>query len=442
MKVIKCWFWGVILTTVGCANLADIERAKLNISQPPSSDAHQQAFSSLEFLAEKGYVEAQGRLASIYARDPSPFAREQAARWFQAVNRHTDRYQTRYIRWLASYAEQEPSLFQEALTLLEQQMQNEGDVGPQLVRLLDAADQLTDEKVAAVLSLIRGANAKEDKIRVLAQLDDLSLFLTEFEDLCKDNVSQRYACLLAQLRYAKKYQSDTLENTVIEANTAYKQNQIDDAQLLRLMSELVTTEGGTVASYPQFARQLVESAIDSSDALFLRFAQLDEAYTSGKQAMLSRLESLHTGGNALASIILGNLYIDGKHVIAQPSKGEAYLLAAIDSADAKLSLGRLYLSGRLGLVKLQEGVDLLVASGRQGNPQAYKDLMRVFSGSRGVQPDSLYSHTFAQVFQSFGYAVSERDVLKLKKLVLSEEQERIVNNMVEVELASVAFEAQ
>jgi TPR repeat protein len=403
---------------------------------------HQQAFSSLGFLAEKGYVEAQGQLASIYARDPSPFAREQAARWFQEVNRHTDRYQTRYIRWLASYAEQEPSLFQEALTLLEQQMQNEGDVGPELVRLLDAAEQLTDEKVAAVLSLIHGANAKEDKIRVLAQLDDLSPFLTEFEGLCEDSLAQRYECLMARLRYAKEHQSDSLEDIVTEANAAYKKSQIDDAQLLRLMSQLLTTEGGTVASYPQFARQLVESAIGSSDVLFLRFAQLDEAYTSGKQAMLSRLESLHTGGNVQASTILGNLYIDGKQVITQPRIGEAYLLAAIDSADAKLSLGRLYLSGRLGIVKLQEGVDLLVDSGRQGNPQAYKELMRVFSGSRGVQPDNLYSHTFAQVFQSFGYAVSERDVSKLKNLVLSEEQERRVNKMVKAELASVSFEAQ
>ena len=158
--------------------------------------------------------------------------------------------------------------------------------------------------------------------------------------------------------------------------------------------------------------------------------------------MLSRLESLHTEGNALASVILGNLYIEGKHVIAQPSKGESYLVKASDGPDAKLSLGRLYLSGRLGFVKLQKGVDLLVASGRQGNPQAYRELMRIFSGSRGVQPDSVYSHTFARVFQSFGYVLPERDVLRLKDLVLSEEQEQYVNQKAEAEMASVAFEAQ
>jgi len=442
MKVIKCLFFAAMLTTVGCANLADIERAKLNITQPPASEAHKQALSSLTFLAEKGYVEAQGQLASIYARDPSPAARAQAARWFKAVNRHTDRYQTRYIRWLASYAQQEPSLFDEALTLLEQQMQNEGDVGPQLVRLLDAAQQLNDEKVAAVLALIRGDSAQEDKISVLAQLDDLRPFLSEFEGLCKDNVTERYTCLMARLRHAKKHQSDSLESIVTEANVAYKQNQIDDTQLMRLMSQLVTTEGGTVASYPQFARQLVEGAIASSDALFLLFAQLDEAYATGKAEMLSRLEKLHKAGNTQASVILGNLYIEGKHLIAQPGKGESYLLAASDNPDAMFHLGRLYLSGRLGFVKLQQGVDLLVGSGRQGNPQAYRELMRVFSGSRGVQPDKVYSHTFARVFQSFGYALSPRDSQRLNSLVLNEEDEQVVSEMVEAEIASVAFETQ
>ncbi|MFC3095978.1 hypothetical protein DRW07_06280 [Alteromonas sediminis] len=437
MKTHKLFILLVIITAAGCANLADVDRAKKAIDQPIINEDYEQGVDALIFLAEKGYVEAQGELASLYAKDPSPDAKAQAARWFTEVNQHTDRYMSRYVRWLANYAQQDDALYDEAVLLLQQQMRSDGDVGPELVRLLAAKQTLSNDTLRSIVNMISGPDAEEDGIKVLAYADDLGPFLAEFDALCQANLQMKYECLLARLRYAKLHDSESLARIVSQANAAYMQGDIDDDHLTRLLSQLVTTEGGAVPSYPQFARLLVDGALTGNDALFLRFAKLDEAYATGKADILARLEQLHEAGNAEASVILANIHIEGKHLVARPAVGERYLQSVLAHEDAKFFLGRLYLSGRLGYVKLQQGVDLLVDSGRQGNPQAYRELMRVFSGMRGVQVNGVYAHTFAGVFKLFGYTLAERDQARLDALTLTSQERTQVDNNIKNEMASV-----
>lgn len=426
-----------LLLIAGCSNLADLERAKNDLLRLPTERQHQQAVADLVYLAEKGYIDAQGELASFYAKINSPEAIKQAARWFKVVNLHTDKYQARYLRWLSNYAYQEPTLLADALVLLEQRMQSDGDVGPQLIRLLKETDNLDDNKTKSILELVRGPLANDSKIKIYAQLDNLSPYIDELTALCKSQVQLKYECLKAQLRHAKRADANAISALTAEANAAHISGEIDATAIIRLMNELVTTNGGTTQSFPQYARQLVAGAMTANDEVFLRFASLDVAYTSDAPSTVKRLKQLHAQGNLEASVILGQLYIDGEHVIAQPALGVEYLQKASSRADAKYYLGRTYLSGTLGYVKLQEGVDLLVASGRQNYTQAYRELLRVFSGGRGVRPNRIYAHTFAAVYQRMGRALSPSDQQRLVELELTKTQKDEVQQNTTKELSSV-----
>jgi TPR repeat protein len=120
-----------------------------------------------------------------------------------------------------------------------------------------------------------------------------------------------------------------------------------------------------------------------------------------EQELLSGLTARAAEGNQEATLMLGLLYMRDDRVPEDPERAESYLKLVLEDPRAQHNLGLLYLSAKLGEEKMQDGIDLLLASARGGDGQSYIELAKAFYDTAGITPNYSYVWIFANMALEF-----------------------------------------
>ena len=155
-------------------------------------------------------------------------------------------------------------------------------------------------------------------------------------------------------------------------------------------------------------------AVDAAQAATVkeREAEVDARYRAGEQAQaLEGFRPLAEQGSALAQRRLGELYLAGKAVPADPAEGARWLAraAAQNDVPALARLGRMRLYGEDGLLDWSEAQRLLQKAAAGRNAEAMGDLgvMALFGYGQAADPAAAlnwYAQAFAAGLPQMAHA--------------------------------------
>ena len=434
-----CFFMLVVLGTTSCAHVADTRLARQSLFDSP--DRYQSAaLKDLHFLADKGYADAKIVIAEHYARIGKPQNIEETDRLFQQMLHVNYLYNKRYSNWLFNVAKVTPSFRQKALDNLWARMETQGDMGPQILRLESIYAEDINVVVERLFTLIdRQAGSRDvDKIRIVAELDDVAVWLPIIEPICETAEDAEFYCLRTYVRHAKKYDDTRLPALAERINQRYVEGLLGKDEVISLMKLLATSNPQLGAGSPQYAYVAAKTAMEQHPDVFLAYAsyEIGQPVHFENEAFINRLETLKDQ-HPLASILLGRIFMEGRRSVEYPDRALSYLEQALPDPLASYYLAQLLLSGKMGEAHLQLGVDHLVVAARGGEYRSYRQLFQLFTSGEGIKPNRLYAHTFANVFQRLGYELSEFDNSQLSLANLTQTQQSEVNQMVEKELNAI-----
>ncbi|WP_124916920.1 hypothetical protein [Alteromonas flava] len=426
----------LLLSLNGCKVLEDTQLARVQLTDN-SPARHQQALRALQVLADKGYLDATILLAEYHAR-LGQFPNIDAAHTaFIQMSPSAESYGKRYANWLARLASARPNYRQQAIEVLWQRMRSHGDVGYQLVRLATDSDNAVDSTVQEVFALLdqRGESNSVEKIRILAELEDVAPWFETLTTLCSNTLDARYYCLRSELRYAKKHRTEQLTDLAEQSNTAFQAGELNVEENINLMRLFAAQNADVGTGSQRLAYASAAAAIDTHDTAFLAYANY--AITNEVHFKLpeltQRLERISIE-HPQAYTLLGRLYMEGRRSVEYPSRALGYLEQALPDPQASYYLGKLLLSGKLGYAVLQEGVDRLLFAARRGEHRAYRELFQLFTNGPGIQPNQVYAHTFAAVYQALGFELSEFDSQLLASLPIQNSEQSTVTELVAAEM--------
>ncbi|WP_100643162.1 sel1 repeat family protein [Alteromonas facilis] len=423
----------------GCVTTADTQVARTALKDEPAFKQNE-ALQELTFLADKGYLDAQLILAEYAAQRGELTDFDKIEALFEQMMRVSDSYQKRYLNWLYNLAKFSPEIQQKANDLLWQRMRTHGDVGPQLMRLGASTEDSTAPVVDDILALMdaHDQSSSSDKIKVLAELEDLTDKVELMLALCEPSSDEAYLCLRSLARHAKRHQPDTLAAMAVKINQTYLQGRLDEQEIINLLKLMASSNEQVGAGSPLLAYQAAQNAIEQSPSVFLAYAEYEMSgqvvFTTDQlvQGLTSVAEK-----QPEANVLLGRLFMEGRRSVEYPEKALSYLEKALPTADASFHLGRLLISGKLGYAVLQEGINKLLLAARNGEYRAYRELFQLFVNGEGIKPNPLYAHVFAKVYEQMGYTLSDYDQQQLLVSQLSTEDADKVQDLVNEELNAI-----
>ena len=423
----------------GCVNLADTRLARQDLLDSPEGN-QVLALKDLHFLADKGYADAQIVLAEYFARIGKPKHIDETDALFQRMIHVSYLYNKRYSNWLFNVAKVTPSYREKALDNLWQRMKTQGDVGPQIARL----EQIYEDDVTPIVDeLFAYIDAQEglydtDKVKIIAELDDLSPWMEQVNEICSSSTSVTFYCLKSKVRYAKQNDNQQLNTLAQQANDAYVQGLMSKTEVVNLMKLFATQNDKVGFGSRELAYQSAEMAIQRDPEVFLEYAnyEIGQAAVFANADYINKLQTLEDD-YPIAGVLLGRVYMEGRRSVEYPQQAKSHLEAALPTPEASYYLGKLLLSGKLGKAELQDGVQHMVDAARKGQYRAYRELLQLFSYGNGIKPNALYANVFAKVYQELGFELSDSDHLLLEGHQLAQEQKQRLTIMVEEELNAI-----
>lgn len=435
-------FWlaaAIVVGISGCAHVADTRLARQDLFDSP--DRYQSAaLRDLHFLADKGYADAKIVIAEHYARIGKPQNIDETDLLFQQMVHVNYLYNKRYSNWLFNVAKVTPNFREKALKNLWARMETQGDMGPQILRLEAIYADDINAVVERLFTLIdqQAGSRDVDKIRIVAELDDVAVWLPIIDPICQTAVDAEFYCLRTYIRHAKKYDSSRLSTLTERVNQHFVSGVFDTAEVISLMKLLATNNPDLGTGSIQLAYAAAKSAINTSPDVFLAYAgyEIGQPVFFENDVFIEKLSALREQ-YPLANVLLGRIFMEGRRSVEYPERALGYLEQGLPDALASYYLAQLLLSGKMGEAHLQIGVDHLVVAARGGEYRAYRQLFQLFTSGEGIKPNPLYAHTFANVFQRLGYELSEFDNTQLSSVGLSPSQQAQVGQMVERELNAI-----
>jgi alginate biosynthesis protein AlgK len=423
----------------GCVHIADTQEAKKRLIELPTVD-NSRAIRDLEHLSNKGYADAVIILAEYYTRIGKPVDLDKTEVAFKKMLSTSESYQKRYINWLFNVARANPDYLNRARSTLWQRMESHRDVGPQIIRLESNAGSNVNEQVSKIFAIYEQYDEPriDDKIQVLSELESLTEWIETLRKLCKEQNNSSFYCLRSLVRHAKKYSPNELNELAENTNTAYSAQNINANELISLV-KLFAVQNEVIGDGSVYLASIAaKNAIDESDDVFLAFAEYEigQKLVFNTAQLIERLQRI-SDTHALANVLLGRLYMEGRRSVEFPQKSLKYLEKALPNSAASFYLGRLLISGKLGEAQLQNAVDMFVQSARSGWFRSYRELIQLFINGDGIKPNLIYAHVFARTYEKLGFVLSDFNNQQLNEIPPTQEQEKVISQLVEKELTAI-----
>ncbi|WP_137817268.1 tetratricopeptide repeat protein [Pseudomonas sp. 2FG] len=412
----------------GCMTLPDLQLAK----QAKSSGDLATAERNYRVLAEQGYVEAQIGLADLLVRSPSVEQQARAeALYRQAIGRSAVA-PVRLGKWLASKPLPSPAERVEAEQLLRQGL-SEGD-NSALLPLLQV--QLQDPQRVNGGELERQlaqwqeqgiGEAQLGKILLYRARGDYSQHAGEIERTCESWLAQVSECYVElagiyQGRGDKAKQQQLLER--LEAG--YQSGLLPPERLQAVAKVLADSSVGEPA--PETAKALYTRITPVYAEAWCGLAELVLRYPEqgDTEALTGYLQQGIDAGSSRAALLLGQLYLKGQILPADPHAAEKYLLLALPGQPrAHLLLGKLYREGQLADIDPDKALEHLLIAARGGNPSADMALAQLFGEGKGIRINPVYAYTFAVLAKNQGLPQGQLLMERLAPRLQPQDQQQV-----------------
>jgi alginate biosynthesis protein AlgK len=378
--------------------LPDLERGIVALEQGRLDDA----LGDLQPLAQRGYSEAQIRLARLYVERGRGDDLDRAIHWYWTALPHDPaRVRIPLARALLDHGSATPEL--EALLEAAQDHGNP-DALPLRLRLYVDHPQLAPP--AQVAALAREAAQGDTVAAVDAalrwyrdRLDDPDL-LDDATTLCARWLQQVNDCYAVLARsYRMRGDLESLEGLIAELRSRYQQQALAADTVDRTARRLVTSEIDaaplTEDAYRLFA--LVAEQLPEAKTQMGRLL-IDDATLAADTDAQTLLRQAMAAGDERASYYLGRLLMEADSAAVDPQRAFELLreASAVDPA-AHFYLGRLLDRGYLGRPdKAQAAAHYLLAA-RSGYAKADLALAQMYWNNEGVRVDPVNAYCFARL---------------------------------------------
>lgn len=393
------------LAQAGCAQLPDIELA----DRARMGGDLQVAEANYRPLAELGYEDARIGLADVLVQSPDPQRQAEGEAIYREIAGQSQQARVKLGKWLAGKENITPAERQEAAGLLR--------------RALDSGDQ------SALLALLRlqlddparvgTAEQERELVRWQAQgipharlgwvmlyraRGDYEQHLDEIRHSCETWLAEVNDCYveLASV-YRIQGADEEMQALLARLESTYAAEAITFGHLKSVARALVAEGPGEPR--PEDAKRLYESIAPQWPDAYVGLADLVSNYPQmgGSEEVVAYLERGVEAGSSRAAASLGQIYLNGKLVPAEPAKAEQYLLqAAPEQPKARIMLARLYREGKLGAVYPEKALEQLLIVAREGNPSADVALAQLFGEGRGIKINPVYAYGFALLAKDQG----------------------------------------
>lgn len=411
----------VTVALAACAPLPDMQRGQQALAAGDLVAAE----SDLRPLAERGYLLAQVRLARAYRDQGSPESLKQAAHWYRQAMRRDPAYAVDLARALA--ASGEPQALAEASDLLRNaDLMGDSEALKLLIRLYREYPQLdTRGQTAALLARAAQRQDRDSKAAVIRWYRDFGTTQAHREELFQRCLEARDWLPKCYVDLAQIYRAGAawpkLDGLLEELVQRHQQRWVDDEILARIARTLMDDEIPQAAQPAAATKLLARLSGRSAEAqsqlaeLLLDHPDLGDELDPPLDPM-QLLEQAAEGGSADAALTLGRLVLRGRHgLIADPHRAQKLLQQAAQTLPAAhYSLGRMYQRGQLGESHPELALQHLLLAARAGYARADLELARLYSRSQGVRPDPVTAAAFAHLagLSGIGEALSLKQQLQ------------------------------
>lgn len=427
MKTVVLLFFLVLLSS--CKMAQDVGLARLQ----QKIGFTEQAEDTLKELSDDGYVDAKLALADLYSKSDNTGKMILAGNYYHELKDNSDQAEYKYVKWLEQMSHVDNSYRDSAYQALWQRQNSLHDVLPLLVRLYSYHNGIySDAELENILeTMLQDIDAnKKTLAKIFNQIDHPEHYSQYITKLCDTDSDRELHSVCTQLSFKlAKITNDTakideltgqlqVKFTNSSQNTATQLSPDDENNLYRCATILLKDRYGQ--RHTLAGLKLAGIGYATSPRLFLLGVEYEYRHKilMTDEMLLDGLQGLEQQGDGEATRILGRMYAEGLRVVDDPIKGEYYLLKLTDDPKASLYLGRLYLSGKLGVKKLQEGVDHLLLAARNGQYPAYYNLSEAFNGWPGIKRNPTYSWVFANMakFTADSFSKTEKNNLLIAAL--------------------------
>lgn len=355
-------------------------------------------------LAERNYLEAQIRMARLYAQLGVPGSIDEAVYWYRRALKRDPTLRVPLAKALLQGGGVAAGNEIDQL-LREADAAGQADALHLRLRLYREQPQLAAAAEAAELARRGGrSRSRQDVAEAIswyrANAEANPDFRAEAAVLCKGAKAWVGDCYVDLIRHYRVIEDrDALAETQDEAVALYKDMRLAAETIERMAHSLVTEAlPGPRLDEPAF--ELFGLVADQSLTAKTRVARMlvEQPELDPQADPRPMLEEASAAGSAEASFYLGRLYMDEHAPYVDPKRAEQLLqqATAVDPR-AHFYLGRLYERGYLGRAEPQRAFEHYLESARAGYARADLALAQLFSGNRGVRVDPVNAYAFARL---------------------------------------------
>jgi alginate biosynthesis protein AlgK len=361
-------------------------------------------------LAERGYLEAQTRLARLYGAQDTPESSAKAVQWARIASEKDPSMRIVLARSLMRLGPAaDPAEVEHLLQALA--ADNDGAARPLQLRLYRELPQLADPRQVAVIAQTVAASAVvEERTEAIAwyraNRDADPGYEQALVALCEKDrkaVEECYADLSRHFRKVGDVEGQKrLRKELVER---FDEGKISDTTIERVARNLSADDQSGRADVP------------AAYALFLKIKEPSPTVTARKARLLIQQPALDPGakpeemlkdayakGSLEAALQLGRMYMDEFNPGADADRAAQLLNEALPAfPSAHVWIGRLYERGYYGLPDPKKALEHYLAAARVGNPNADFALARMYSVNRGIKVDPVLAYSFASIAQAAGH---------------------------------------
>lgn len=393
------------LAAAGCAQLPDLELAK----QARTGGDLKVAEENFRPLAELGYADAELGLADVLVQQPDAARQAEGEAIYRRAATDSPIARVKLGKWLVNKPDATPAERQEAIELLRESVAS----GDQSVLLAMVRLQLEDPQTADFAAVERQLAEWQSRGMPQARLGWVMLYrargdyeahLDEIRSSCEAWLSEVSDCYV-ELATVYRIQGDeeAVQELVSRIESDFSSQRVAPNQVNSVARALAGEGAGQPR--PEEAKQLYEAIAPQWPDAWAGLADLtrNNLQLGESEQVVEYLEKGVEAGSSRAAIALGQIYLNGQLVPAEPAKAEQYLLTAIPrEPKARIILARLYREGKLGQVHADKALEQLLIAAREGTPQADVALAQLFGDGRGIRINPVYAYGFATLAKEQG----------------------------------------
>ena len=423
------------LALAGCAALAatsawalpDLARGRAAADRGDVAAAE----ADLVPLAERGYLEAQTRLARLYGSQDTPDSTAKSVEWARLAAEQDPAMRAVLARGLMRMG---PAADPAEIDQLLQELIAENDTAarPLQLRLYRELPQLADrQKVAVLAQTVAASPIVEERAEAIAWYRANREAEPGYEkalvSMCEKDRKQVEECYADLSRYFRKTNdSEGQKRLRKELVERFEAKKVSDATIERVARNLSADD------------QAGKGDVPAAYALFMKIKDPSPTVTARKARLLIQqpaldpsakpeemLKDAYAKGSLEAALQLGRMYMDEVNPSADATEAARLLNEALPAfPSAHVWIGRLYERGYYGLPDPKKALEHYLAAARVGNPNADYALARMYTVNRGVKVDPILAYSFASIAESSGHTGAAEITAQLRSTMTSQQLAR------------------